>query len=555
MLCGLDKLGFRILEDLNRLSECVVVVTGGESPELMSRARSLCADLVEGDFRDEVVLRSACVTQASALILSIEGDIDNVHAALIAQELNPRLRIVLRMFNQELGGKIEALFHDCSVLSASALAAPSFVSAALHEEWAQGVVVGGRTLAVREADTRAPGVLLPLTPIDGLDGEGLFPTTEGAYVCLVELDPERRVRKGQQRLQRTKIQQWPGEFLASVRDVGRRLDRRTRMMLLLLLVVVLSSMGFFAAFIEGMDPLRAAYYTVTMITTTGLGDINLLDKTGPVTLFGMALMLVGAIVLTIFYALLTDAIVSARLAKTLGGLHANMRGHVVVCGLGSIGYRVVGELAERHIPVAAVELDDSVRFITSVRRLGVPVIHADARLSETMHALNVDRARCLVACTDNDLANLEAALNARAVNPRLRIVLRLFDPDLAHRVERAFSIHISRSVSALAAPAFVAAALGRRVLAPIQAGPHLLLLATSRVEPGSWADNKTVAALEGSLEGRVMLLLRGAEQMWRPGGESVVKVGDEVVVVATRDGLAGLLDLTSVREESTAEKV
>ena len=46
----------------------------------------------------------------------------------------------------------------------------------------------------------------------------------------------------------------------------------------------------------------------------------------------------------------------------------------------------------------------------------------------------------------------------KELNPDIRVVQRLFDPDLAARVERAFGIHISRSPSALAAPAFAAGA-------------------------------------------------------------------------------------------------
>ena len=62
--------------------------------------------------------------------------------------------------------------------------------------------------------------------------------------------------------------------------------------------------------------------------------------------------------------------------------------------------------------------------------------------------------------TDDDAANLTTAFHARALRSDLRIVLRLFDPDLAARLDRALGDYRSRSVSSLAAPSFAAAAVG-----------------------------------------------------------------------------------------------
>ena len=62
-----------------------------------------------------------------------QDDAANVEAALLAQEINPDLRIVIRMFNLSLGERMSALLNNCAVLSAAAIAAPAFVAAALDE--------------------------------------------------------------------------------------------------------------------------------------------------------------------------------------------------------------------------------------------------------------------------------------------------------------------------------------------------------------------------------------------------------------------------------------
>src|SRR4029450_4492072 len=165
------------------------------------------------------------------------------------------------------------------------------------------------------------------------------------------------------------------------------------------------------------------------------------------------------------FPLIPAPLISARLTRVLGAnIPRGLHDHVVVCGLGNIGYRMVEQLHGLGVPLVAAELHEPNRYLPAVRRLGVPVLVADIRLPETLEVLHVGRARSVVVVTSSDIVNLETALNIQALNPDIRVVLRLFDPDLAARVERAFGFHISRSPSALAAPAFAAAAAGEHVL-------------------------------------------------------------------------------------------
>jgi Trk K+ transport system NAD-binding subunit len=146
----------------------------------------------------------------------------------------------------------------------------------------------------------------------------------------------------------------------------------------------------------------------------------------------------------------------------------------------------------------------------------------------------VQDAEYLFCVTDNDVANLEAALVARAENPALRIVLRLFDADLAGRVERVAGLGVSRSVADLAAPAFAAAALGRDVTDTIRT-PHGLLL-VARMD----ALAATVGEVERSGALRVLSRERGVDVEWAPGADERLEQGDRVTVIGTQSGLAEL---------------
>ena len=544
VLCGLGPLGLRTLEELRRLGEEVVVVARAAEEAFAAEARALGATLLQGNPRDESALRAAGVPRACAIVLTDDDDIANLHAALTAQELNPHLRVVLRMFNQELGRRLEGLFRNGAVLSSSAIAAPPFVDAALHDDWDQRITVAGRTLVVRPGAAGQPDVLMPVARFRDNGAVELFPRDGADLLCLVDEGPASRLDAAVRRRFR------PAGAVAGLWRLAATSDRRIKALVAILVGLTLASTLVFYA-LARMPLLDAVFFTLSVIAT-GFGDTNLRDTPTAVKLYGVVLMLLGAAALAIFYAMITDALIGARLTRVLGGLPRRLRDHVVVCGVGNIGYRVVEQIARLGVPVAAAEVDATNRFLPAVRRLGVPTLVADACLPETLRALNVADARCLVAATNDDLANLETALNARALNPRLRVVLRLFDPDLAARVERAFDIHISRSPSALAAPAFAAAAVGRRVVATLPAGRRVLVLAQFAVEPGSAAAGRTVADLEARAEGRVLLITQAGRQTWRPTPDAILAPGQELLVVASRSGVAQVATLTEAQTGTPA---
>ena len=138
-------------------------------------------------------------------------------------------------------------------------------------------------------------------------------------------------------------------------------------------------------------------------------------------------------------------------------------GHVVVCGLSPVGFRVVEELVqEGHRPVV-IEMAADNRFVTTARRLGAAVIVGDMTVAEVLRQAHAGTARAVIAATTHDLINLETALLARELNPTQRVVLLLADPQLARMLREAANVRLAVSQPGLAAPAFVAGLYGDRV--------------------------------------------------------------------------------------------
>lgn len=535
VVCGLRGLGLRIVEELDRLSERVVVIDPSPDPRHRAALERLHVPVVEADPADPESLRACGIPGARALVLTRDDDVANLHVGLAAASLDASIQVVMRAFDEEFGRRVESLVPGLVALSSSAIAAPGFVSALLDQGTDRRLDLLGRDVAIRECAPDDPSVIAVLadehrTPVE------VFPGTEGGpRLCLVDAsgDPARAVEP-----RRRRRAPWVG---APRPSLIRRVDRRFWVLTAVIAVLVVVAAVVFEL-LTGIDPVEAVYQAVKGVV--GGADTSV-QQTTELRWFALGLTIVGAIILAAFYGLIVDVIMSARVSNILGPHVGDARDHVIVIGFGSVGYRVAMALRERGIGVVAADPRPEPRWAEAARHRGIALVPSDARDPELLRTLRIDRARGLLAGTDDDAANLATALRARAMRPGLPIAVRLFDPDLASRLESSIGGFESRSVDALAAPAFAAAAVGRQVLATIPVGTsRILVVARVPVEVGSRADGSTVEREEGSASSverggcRIIAVVDQDAVSWRPDASTRVMAGQELVLVATRRGLA-----------------
>jgi voltage-gated potassium channel len=128
------------------------------------------------------------------------------------------------------------------------------------------------------------------------------------------------------------------------------------------------------------------------------------------------------------------------------------RDHIVLCGLGHLGYRILGQLIAARIPVVALEKDERARFLGDAKSTGTPVLVRDMTEDQALLDAGVTHARAIIIATNDDMANLEVALDARRMNPKIRVLMRLFDQRIADKFKEAALIDEAFSAAALAAP-------------------------------------------------------------------------------------------------------
>ncbi len=529
IVCGDDALAYRVVEELaTNYGELVTILFGSVSRGHGPRIAQLPGvRVIEQLDLDSAAFAAAQVHSARAIALMGRDDLANFHAGLRAQDLNPDLRMVMRIFNTGLGERMRAFFPDCAVLSSSAMAAPSFVAAALGEPTPSHVRLAGRTLYVaRSGQADTTQVLCGLASPGDRAVPGLLPPTPAtADLVLAVADGTRRNPLTQHRR--------PLRFLASL----SHLLFRRKLGLVFVGLFALLLIGFvLLATVAGYSVPNALYLTALDAAGAAVTDARLggAEKVAQflLTFTGMA-----------FLPVVTAAVVGARLTGSVRGEDRPLSDHVIVAGLGNVGTRIFGQLHDLGVEVVCVDKNEHAAGVRLARRLGLRVVIGETTREETLRAAGISTSQALVSVTDSDIVNLETALHARALAPDLRLVLRLSDDDLAERVQKTVGNTISRSVPYLAAPAFAAAMLEHQVLRTIPVGRHVLLIADVGVGAGSGLAGQPVRSVHRPGSVRVIAVRRAAANGvdWAPDPGYRLSPLDRIYVLATRTGLSEVL--------------
>lgn len=184
--------------------------------------------------------------------------------------------------------------------------------------------------------------------------------------------------------------------------------------------------------------------------------------------------------------------------------------HVVLIGLGHLGFRVAQKLHELGQDVVVIEKNPKADLVATIQDLGILILADDGKREAALKAAGVDKAQAIMLCTQNDSLNLQIALKARTINKSIRVILRIFDDDFASALQDQFHFK-AISATGRAAPVFAAAAAGVDMTRPITVEGEELSLASMVIEHGSSISNSTVEEIEREYNISVVLLRRGGE--------------------------------------------
>jgi Trk K+ transport system NAD-binding subunit len=486
ILCGLGRMGAHVLDYLRAGGLPVVVVDTVAKPD---DPRLAGLKLVPGDCRRREVLEAAGIAEARGVLILTNDDLLNISAALMVRALNPDVGVVLRMFNQNLLGRLGHAVKNVFALSTSLLTAPLLAMTALTGQGLGAFRLEGQTGAMQ---------VVEMTVADGSEWVGrpigratalrevtvvAHVPASGAVRFLLDVDLEAPLAAGDRLVlcgaprsieavfsssKKSEVDlRWAGwarRMARVVRNALADIDRATLACTVVLIAVIIASTLVLRFGVTKFSIPDAFLRTVSLLATgAALGEGDDYTDSPGIKVFVSILRIVGAALMAAFTAIVTNYLLRARLGGAFEVRRIPDGGHIIVCGLSTVGFRTVEELLRYDERVVVIECDSTNRFVPTARRLGAAVIIGDASVQEVLRQAHASKARAVVGATNNDMTNLEVVLLARELDPNIRVVPLLNDPQFAVMLRDAANVHLAMSVPMLAAPAFVAGLFGDRV--------------------------------------------------------------------------------------------
>ena len=472
IVVGGDALALGTAQELCALQGHRIVVLWARGSDFARAVEGVGAAFIAARPDSGEGLARAGVERAVTILALSPDDQLNLHAALLARDANPRIRIVLRQFNRTLSRKIEQNLPNCSVLSLAWHSATTYAAAAVDPSAFRGLqfpepdgpltafaarvaercgVAGNTVLAAEQA------LGARIIAVDG--------KTEFARDAVLAAQADLVIYGDVAELEGTSPRLPLGRARPALRRNLRALLHRrrnqpprlnpilARLALGALVVFLVGSWYFHAVFRDRW--LDAAYFVVATMTTTGYGDVTP-NRNDPIEVVAAMLLMLSGITFTGLFIAFGASLLTRVQWVTMQGLRPiHRRGHIIVCGAGSIGSEVIDLLLGLGKRLVVVESAPDTSLVESARERRFDLLTGDASRDATLDLCNLGTAHGLVALTNVDTLNLEIALGARARNPTMPIVLRIADASFAASIARHFEFETTFSAAALATPVFV----------------------------------------------------------------------------------------------------
>jgi Trk K+ transport system NAD-binding subunit len=469
IICGLGRTGSKIYSLLKQQGAEVVAIS-------RSALNPASDQIIIGDPRDNVILIKAGIRQAKTLVLVHDDDALNLAILTQARVLNPQIRIINRLLNHTLGDRLDLTLPDHFTMSVAALASPLFTFAALGNKAIGQLQLFHRTWPINEEiiDAEHPWLgrkledlwvdpnrmLIYYLPVKG---EIDLVSAINQEKCLLVGD---RLIVGTKPQMVTKRRSWQKKLSKAILNLPRyqQYARPVTIVSLALLAVICAATLIYVSVNPNTSIADALYFSVGMITGAGGKEEVAENGANYTKVFTAIMMIVGAGVIGICYALINDFVLGSRFRQTIDAARIPRQNHHIVCGLGGMGIQVARQLHNQGHDIVIIESDPNNRYIRAARSQGIPVFIEDASMPSSLKAVNVTKALSLIAVTSRDTTNLEISLTAKALAPYLKTVVRSGDPQFAQSMQEVFEFDHVLSPVELATYSFAAAALGGRIL-------------------------------------------------------------------------------------------
>ncbi|MFH2028525.1 MAG: potassium channel family protein [Nanoarchaeota archaeon] len=195
----------------------------------------------------------------------------------------------------------------------------------------------------------------------------------------------------------------------------RALERYVIILLIPILVI-----SVFIFYLElNLSIVDSIYFVVTIITTVGFGDINLVNARPLIKLFGSLLMIIGAASMAVLFSLITSRLIDFHFENIFGRYKTKMKNHTILIGWNKTAQATLDEL--RKISEVCLISDDE-KVLKEVKYKSVNIIVGDETDENTLKRANIQSAKNIITCEEDDKKNIMIVLLAKRLNKQAKII-------------------------------------------------------------------------------------------------------------------------------------
>lgn len=437
---------------------CTLLVGEGRLADATERAmRDLGAELRRMPDPNDREVREALDDTVGRLVIASRFDHVSLRLALVAAHVRPGIPTLVTIFDRDVAQHLRESVPGVDVLSMADAVVPSLAGPALDPRLASLIARGTHVMGVR-AGEHGPERLEPTWPA-----------------------PSRASR-----------------VLGRLESIARPFDSSARILVagvvgLLTVIVAETLVTMWAGRLSLVD----AIYTVAKVTVT-VGPSGAADRGEDwFKLFSAAAMLLTLLFAAVLTAGLVNRLLDPRLTGIVGRAAVPLRGHVIVVGLGQVGFRLCLLLRDHGIPVVAVEQNAEAKNVPRAKDRRLPVVIGSGSGRRTLRRLSIERARGVVAATSDEFENIAIGVAARGEVQGLHVVVRAGDGDETSEIGSLVEIGVIRDVYRLAGAALAARAMGQDVQEAFPAGDDVHLVdGAGRIRPLVELEDRDALALD-----------------------------------------------------------
>jgi voltage-gated potassium channel len=167
IILGIGHVGLRVTRALAQMGFEIVAIDQKATQAVDDELSDLGVPLILGDGRLPATLDKAGLRYAQSFIIATSNDFLNLEVTMRARDMNPDIRIVVRMWENDFAQQLSRFMGVKAVLSASDLAAPAFAGAAIGIEITQTLTIKGEDYSMIRLQVE-PGSFLDGGTIDKL---------------------------------------------------------------------------------------------------------------------------------------------------------------------------------------------------------------------------------------------------------------------------------------------------------------------------------------------------------------------------------------------------